>query len=148
MSLRSFVALGSILSALGCSSSSEPALPREIGVILPGLSGVAIIESPDTVSVNRPFSIVINTFGSQCTTPTGVSLRLEPSRAHITPFDLVTEDTQPCPRDYGPRPHPVEIVLRQTGAAEIVVRGISVGGTIPGRSLTIVRKAIWVRETS
>jgi hypothetical protein len=137
---RRFVLLS--LVALGGCSSTEPSNGREIGIIQPGATDALVIEAPDTVAAGATFEAVINTFGSSCVTPAGVSLRTTPATATVTPFDLTPDG--PCTRDFRARPHPVRLTLTRPGAGEIVVRGAAMNGTIPGRTLITVRKAIWV----
>lgn len=144
MSSRSILSLSAVLAVVGCSAT-DPSREPGIGVIHPGLNGIPVIEAPDTVSRNQSFAIVVNTFGSGCVQPTGVSLRLDPDAAHITPYDLDPTATEPCTKDYRARPHPVELVLREAGRARITVRGYSAGGTVPGRNLVTVEKEVWVR---
>lgn len=134
-----------LAATLGCSGA-EPGDSRSIGVIHPGVPGAAVIVAPDSVEAGQPVQAIINTFGSSsCTTPAGVAVRLTASTATITPYDLVaTGSNTVCTRDYGPRPHPVELTFTQAGTARLVARGVTVGGTVPGKSLITVTKEIRV----
>lgn len=128
---------------LGCSSTDSSS-DQTIGIIQPGLQGVPVIQAPDTVQAGFPFTAVINTFGSSsCVTPDGHTLRQSGSEATVVPFDRLSAD-QACTRDYGARPHPVQLTFTVMGDGKIVVRGKSVGGTVPGESMVTVTKDVFV----
>lgn len=144
MLTRRILHLATAFTILACSPTT-PSASRTMGVVLPGLPGVPVIQAPDTVQAGFPVAILINTFGSSgCTTPAGLDLQLSPSTVTITPFDQFAPEDQACTRDYAARPHPVDVTFTTLGPAQIVVRGISTGGTAPGRSVVTITKDVYV----
>ncbi len=142
--MRTITTLSLVLMAGGCSSSAtEPAGPRQFGVIAPTDHLTPVIDAPDTVHAAIAFEVVVNTFGSSgCVQPDGVTLATGPALAVVIPYDLVTSGM--CPRDFAPRPHPVRLTFTQPGPARIVVRGVRNDGIVPGREPATVSKNVYV----
>lgn len=134
-----------LAGSLGCTAV-DPSGSRVIGVVGPGVPETAVIAAPDTVEVGQRFLAIVNTFGSSgCTTPDGVALRQDAASASIIPYDVITSaEGTACTRDWAPRPHPVELSFTRSGDARIVVHGVHVGGTVPGRTLVTVTRDIRV----
>ncbi|HSE28672.1 MAG TPA: hypothetical protein VLA95_10620 [Gemmatimonadales bacterium] len=142
--MRTVAALSLALFAGGCSSSTtEPAGPRQVGVIAPTDYSTPVIEAPDTVHAALAFEAVVNSFGSSgCVRPDGVALAAGPSHASVIPYDLVASG--PCTRDFVARPHPVTLTFTQPGSARIVVHGVRTDGIVPGREPATISKTIYV----
>lgn len=130
--MRTVTTLSLVLMAGGCSSSTtEPAGPRQVGVIAPTDYLTPVIDAPDTVHAAIAFELVVNTFGSSgCVQPDGASLAAGPAHATVIPYDLVMSGA--CTRDFTARPHPVTLRFTQPGLARIVVHGVRNDGIVPG----------------
>lgn len=142
--MRTIAALVLTLVAAGCSSgTTEPAGPRQVGVIAPTDYFTPVIDAPDTVHAALAFEVVVNSFGSSgCVHPDGVALATGRAHATVIPYDLVTPGA--CPRDFAARPHPVTLTFTQPGLARIVVHGVRTDGIVPGREPATVSKDVYV----
>ncbi len=142
--MRTVAALSLTLLAAGCGSgTTEPAGPRQVGVIAPTDDLTPVIQAPDTVPAALAFEVVVNTFGSSgCVQPDGVALAPGPAHATVIPYDLVASEA--CTRDFAPRPHPVTLVFTQPGSARIVVHGVRADGAVPGREPATASRDVYV----
>jgi hypothetical protein len=141
--MRIVAGISLALVAGGCSSSTEPAGPRQVGVIAPTDYLTPVIDAPDTVHAAIAFEVVVNTFGSSgCVEPDGVALAAGPAYATVIPYDLVAPGA--CTRDFAAQPHPVTLTFTQPGSARIVVHGVRTDGIVPGRDPATVVMDVYV----
>ena len=141
--MRTVTALSLALMAGGCSSNTEPADPRQVGVIAPTDYLTPVIDAPDTVHAALAFEVVVNTFGSSgCVQPDGVALATGPAHATLIPYDVVSQGA--CTRDFAARPHPVTLAFTRPGLARIVVHGVRTDGFVPGGEPATVSKDVHV----
>ena len=105
---------------------------RERGVIESDIiPGEEVLLAPDTVQVNVPFEVIVQTIGGGCTEADGMDVEVEEGLAVLKPYDLtsIPGRNEACPAIVTRPEHKAQVAFETSGTATIRVEGRSENNT-------------------
>lgn len=118
-------ALGPALTALACLGCSEPDWATALGMLNPAADDRSVaVTGPTQVTVNAPFVVTVQTFGSSnCTRSDRLELSVAGNLARLAPYDQVAPDKATCFRNLAPFSHSRTVQFGAAGPASLRVVG-------------------------